>query len=303
MQLPYRMPLPRRMPSRMPWSALSGLGDVNESQRIFLQSQIDRLEQQKSQCSGGEGGWQECAAQLENQIAPLRQALAAIPAPAVAAPAPAPASSNPDTRPAAERAAADQQVRQMSDAQVREAVYGDKFSGAEYLARYPDVAADSYWGKNPERHFLAYGQYEGRVYPDGSWLAAQQREKATIAPSGVTVTPMTPESKPLITGIPAMPAIPSFAPTPVPAPAGVNPLAFTGGASNSMQLTPSAGAQGLMPLTSSAPKPAAQSALPAWLLPAGIAVGALVLIPLLTGKPSPAPAAATKPARRAKKGK
>lgn len=39
------------------------------------------------------------------------------------------------------------------------------FDGAAYLSANPDVAADPYWGKNPEEHYQTYGQNEGRSRP------------------------------------------------------------------------------------------------------------------------------------------
>lgn len=201
------------------------------------------------------------------------------------------ASANPDTRPAAERAAADAQVRRMSDQEVRDAVHEPRFSGALYLKNNPDVAAHPTWGKDPARHYLAYGQYENRPYPD----------------SGVTATPLTPTTPPLptqtstmpvkvtYTDIPGMPPIPSFAPAPTIAQT-LNPLA-----TNSMQLTPGrTQSQGIDRELEREAQTQAQSSLPPWAIPVGLAAAALLLISLLTGSPSPAPAPA--PAK-GKKGK
>lgn len=278
-----------RLPRRI-YAGLSGLGDVAESQRIMLQSQIDRLEQSKSQCSGGEGGAQECAYAIEQQLVPLRQALAAINASPAPAPAPAPASSNPDQRPAAERAAADQQVRQMSDAQVREAVYGDQFSGAVYLKNNPDVANDPYWGKNPERHYLAYGQYENRPYPTAEVKAVPATPTTPPLPTGTKLT---------VSDVPSTFApIPSFAPAPAPASPVVNPLSVTSAlapVTNAMQLTPGrTQAQGI---DREIERQAQSSGLPSWAIPVGLAAAALLLIPLLAGGPAPAPAPAAAPKR------
>lgn len=286
-----------RLPRRI-YAGLSGLGDAAESQRILLNSQIAQLEQSMSQCSGGEGEAQICAAQKQQQIDHLRQALAAIDAApaakplAIAAAITAP-QGNPDPRSGPERAEADRQVRMMSDAQVREAVYGDQFSGAVYLKNNPDVANDPYWGKNPERHFLAYGQYEGRAYPTAEVKAV---------PATPTTPPLPAGSKLTVTDVPSTFApIPSFAPAPAPAAATINPLAVSSLApvTNAMQLTPGrVSAQGI---DREIERQAQQSSgLPSWAIPVGLAAAALLLIPLLAGGPAPAPAPAPAPTKRTK---
>jgi hypothetical protein len=42
---------------------------------------------------------------------------------------------------------------------------GGYFNAQQYLADNPDVAADKYFGKNPEEHWNTYGQYENRKNP------------------------------------------------------------------------------------------------------------------------------------------
>lgn len=104
----------------------------------------------------------------------------------------------------------------MPDEQVRSLVGGTAFSGAEYRARWPDVAADPYWSQNPERHWLACGRYEGRPFPDGSWLRAQQSPPPAPAPAAA----------------PAPAPAPAQASAPAPAPYTA-PIAPQAGASQS----------------------------------------------------------------------
>lgn len=40
-----------------------------------------------------------------------------------------------------------------------------EFDAAQYLRDNPDVAADKYWGANPELHYLEHGMREGRARP------------------------------------------------------------------------------------------------------------------------------------------
>lgn len=55
------------------------------------------------------------------------------------------------------------------------------FNAQCYLQRYPDVAADPYFGANPEQHWLQYGQGEGRIpgCDDVSATATATTESAT----------------------------------------------------------------------------------------------------------------------------
>lgn len=41
--------------------------------------------------------------------------------------------------------------------------YSTSFDANAYLARYPDIRADSYYSQNPLEHWQKFGQYEGRI--------------------------------------------------------------------------------------------------------------------------------------------
>ena len=41
----------------------------------------------------------------------------------------------------------------------------EEFDAQEYLRQNPDVAADAYWGANPEAHYNQFGMREGRTRP------------------------------------------------------------------------------------------------------------------------------------------
>lgn len=55
-------------------------------------------------------------------------------------------------------------------------------AGRQYLVRYPDVAADSYYRSNPYQHWLDHGQYEGwRMW----WATNQYLPDAFLPSRGV----------------------------------------------------------------------------------------------------------------------
>ena len=79
-----------------------------------------------------------------------------------------------------------QVVPAMGGAQTAQS--GGDAAAQAYLARYPDIAADPYWGAHPQEHFQTYGQREGRTY--GEQAAPQAAAAPVAAPAAQTPNAM-----------------------------------------------------------------------------------------------------------------
>jgi hypothetical protein len=177
-----------------------------------------------------------------------------------------------DTRPAAERAAADAHVRRMSDAEVLAQFTGTNFDADAYLRQNPDVAADPMWGVNPHRHWLAYGQHEGRAFPKTAAPASSPLQLTPVYE--VPALPSTASIFPKVTQVAPAPASSTVQATPV-----ATPLQQT-----SMFATPVTSYAPQLPVAAPAPAPLPSKSLPSWAIPAAIGAAALVAVPLLLRK-------------------
>lgn len=184
--------------------------------------------------------------------------------------------SNPDPRPVAERAAADAEVRRMSDQEVRDAVGEPNFGGALYLQQNPDVAAHPVWGRDPARHYLAYGQYEGRPYP-GTLPIAAPAPAPVIEVRPVYQVPALPSTADLFSKVTQV----------APAPASSTPMQVTPIAAPSPSIFDVPLTTSYAPTPTAAPAAPAKKALPSWAIPAALGAAALVVLPLLLNRKGP----------------